>query len=77
MWRMSFFSTVASDEMQEEALAFIVKNLRMKTNWGKSQLPPEIFTADCLPLLRNVTSKNTPAQCQHWGWRLRNGRKPL
>lgn len=53
---MCFFSTVASDEVQEEALAFTVKkkkerNLRMKTNWGKSQLPPEIFTADCLPLL--------------------------
>lgn len=74
---MYFFSTVASDEVQEEALAFIVKNLRVKTNWGKSQLPPEIFTADCLPLLHSVTSKNTSAQCQHRGWRLRSGKKPL
>lgn len=75
---MSFFSPVASDEMQEEAfMAFIVKNLPMKTNWGKSQLPPEIFTADCLPLLHSVTPKNTSAQCQHRGRRLRSGKKPL
>ena len=30
-------------------LAFIVKILRLKTNWGKSQLPPEIFTAKVFP----------------------------
>lgn len=55
----------------------LAKNLCVKTNWGKSQLPPEIFTADCLPLLRGTTSKNTSAQCQHWGRRLRSGKKPL
>lgn len=74
---MSFFSLVASDELQEEVLPFIVKNLPMKTNWGKSQLPPEIFTADCLPLVHSVTSKNTSAQCQHRGRRLQSGKKPL
>lgn len=74
---MSFFSLVASDEMQEQVLAFIVKNLPMKTNWGKSQLSPEIFTADCLPLVHSVTSKNTSAQCQHRGRRLQSGKKPL